>query len=188
MDQNDLNKDVKGKPKPIPIREVVGEPAPRSAPKSDAPGSLPTSKAPGLRGQRERPAGPRGKGPSRRRKAGRNNRPDRNRVTSGREEPQRPQLKPTPLTELPHRSFEYDGCEWIVRLCGQTSTGLAIDSGAPMMHLSFYTAADPSVACGDILTAGRSLEELPELLLSELLAKARSVAPLTERVDEASQE
>ena len=188
MDQNE-RKDVAGKPKPIPIREAVGEPAPRPARKSDAPDSEPTSQAPGLRGQRERPEGRRGKGPSRRREGGRRSRPDGNGVAAGREKTQRPQLVPTPLAELPHRSFEHDGCEWIARLCGQTSTGSAIDPGAPVMHLFFYTAADPSVACGDALVAGRSLEGLPELRLSEILAKVRSASPpLTKRVDEASQE
>jgi hypothetical protein len=57
------------------------------------------------------------------------------------------------------------------------------------MHLFFYKAADPSVACGDALVVGRSLEGLPELRLSEILAKVRSASPLlTKRMDEASQE
>jgi hypothetical protein len=162
MDQDERKKDVKSKAKPIPIREAVGE------------GSAPTSQAPGLRGQRERPEGPRGKGPSRGRDRGRRDRPDRAAYASGGEETQRSQLEPTPLAELPHRSFEHDGCEWIVRLCGQTSTGSAIDPGAPVMHLFFYAAAEPSVACGDALVAGTSLEGLPELRLPELLVNARS--------------
>ena len=178
MDQDQRKKDVTGKTKPIPIREAVGEPSPRPDQRSDAPGSVPTSQAPGLRGQRGRPEGPRGKGPSRRRESGRRSRP--NRVASGGKEPHRPQLAPTPLAELPHRTFEHDGGEWIVRLCGQTSTGSATDPGAPVMHLFFYTAADPSVACGDALVAGRSLEGLPELRLSELLAKVRSARPPNE--------
>ena len=49
-----------------------------------------------------------------------------------------------------------------------------MDPGGALMHLVFYTAADPSVACGDALVPGRSLEGLPALQLSELLAKARS--------------
>ena len=52
--------------------------------------------------------------------------------------------------------------------------GLYIDPGAPVLHLFFYNAAAPSVARGDALVAGRSLEGLPELRLRELLAKARS--------------
>ena len=173
MDQTGRNKDATGKPKPIPIREVVGESAPRPVEGTEGPGGVPASQAPGLRGQRERPKGPRGKGSSRRSKGGRGSRPDGSGMAPGREEPQKPQLVPTPLAELPHRSFEHDGCEWIVRLCGQTSTGSAIDPGAPVMHLFFYKAADPDVACGDTLVAGRSLEGLPELRLPELLAGAR---------------
>ena len=180
MDQNEHKKDVTGKPKPIPIREAVGEPAPRSARELDAPGSVPMSQAPGLRGQRERPAGPRGKGPSRRRKGGRRNRPHGGGVASVREEPQRPQLTPTPLAELPRRSFEHDGCEWIVRLFGETSTGSPMDPGAPLMHLCFYKAADPSVVCGDALVEGKSLGELPESRLPELLVKVRSAPPPNE--------
>ena len=180
MDQTERNKDATGKPKPIPIREVVGESAPRAAGGTDGPGAVPASQAPGLRGQRERPDGPRGKGSSRRSGGGRGSRPDGNRTVSGREEPQRTQLIPTPLAELPHRSFEHDGCEWIVRLCGQTSTGLVIDPGAPVMHLFFYKAAEPDVACGDTLVTGRSLEELPEFQLPELLAGARSAPSANE--------
>jgi hypothetical protein len=41
------------------------------------------------------------------------------------------------------------------------------------MHLVFYSAADPFVACGDLLETGRSLDGLPELRLPELLIKAR---------------
>jgi len=178
MDQTERKKYATGKP--IPIRDVVGESAPRPAGRTDEPGSVPGSQAPGLRGQRERPEGPRGKGPSRRSEGGQGSRPAGNEMASGREEPPRPQLVPTPLAELPHRSFEHDGCEWIVRLCGQASTGLATDPGAPVMHLFFYRAADPDVACGDALVVGRSLEGLPELRLPELLAGARSAPSANE--------
>ena len=173
MDQDERKKDVAGKPKPIPIREVVGEPGPRSTGDSDTPRDVPTSQAPGPRGQRERPEGPRGKGASPKSEGGRRRRPDRKGAGSGREQLQRPSLEPTPLEHLPFRSFEHDGCEWIVRLCGQSSTGSAGDPGAPLMHLVFYSAADPFVACGDLLETGRSLDGLPELRLPELLTKAR---------------
>jgi hypothetical protein len=42
-----------------------------------------------------------------------------------------------------------------------------------LMHLVFYSAADPHVACGDLLETGRSLDGLTELRLPELLAQAR---------------
>ena len=135
MDQDERKKDVAGRPKPIPIREVVGEPGPHSTGNSDTEGDVPTSQASGPRGQRERPEGPRGKGGSRKSEGGRRRRPDRKGAASGREKLQRPSLERTPLKDLPFRSFEHDGSEWIVRLCGQSSTGSAMDPGAPLMHL-----------------------------------------------------
>ena len=70
MDQDARNEDLSAKTKPIPIREAVGEPRPRPARRSDRAGNVPTSQAPGLRGQRERPEGPRGKRSPRKREAG----------------------------------------------------------------------------------------------------------------------
>ena len=181
MAQDERKKEVAGKAKPIPIREAVGEPGPRrvgnsDTKSSDTHGSAPTPPAPGLRGQRERPEGPGAKSASTRGDGGRGRRAARAGVTSGREEPRRPSLERTPLEDFPVRSFEYDGCEWIVRLCGQTSTGSAMDPGAPLMHLVFYRAADPFVACGDLLETGRSLDGLSELRLSELLVEVRLAA------------
>ena len=177
MDQDGPKKDAAGKPKPIPIREAVGEPGPRPARKSEAAGNVAASQAPGLRGQRERPEGPRGKSSSGNRAGGGGRRPDRKGAESDREEPKRTPLEPTPLEKLPYLSFEHAGCEWIVRLCGQTSAGSARDPGAPLMHLGFYTAADPSVAYGYILVPGSSLKGLSELQLPDLLAKAKIGAP-----------
>ena len=183
MDQDDRNEDPSAKTKPIPIREAVGEPRPRPARKSDRAGNVPTSQAPGLRGQRERPVGPPGKSPPRKREAGGGRRPDLKHTAPGNEKPRSPPLEPTPLKKLPFRSFEHAGCEWIVRLCGQSSTGSAMDSGAPLLHLVFYTAADPTVACADALVPGRSLEGLPQLLLPDLLVQARS-APSSNETSE----
>jgi hypothetical protein len=175
MDEDELKKRVTGNRKPIPIREVVGEPGPRPAGSSD-PRDVPAPQAPGppgLRGQRERPEGPRGKGASRKSRGGRKRRPDRKGTAPGRKELQRPPLERTPLEDLPFRNFEHDGREWIVRLTGQSSTGSAMDPGAPLMHLVFYSVSDPFVACGELLETGRSLDGLPELRLPELLARAR---------------
>ena len=178
MDKDERKEDGSGKAKPIPIREAVGEPGPRGARNSDTKGSetrenAPTPPAAGPRGERERTGGPRGKRTS----GGRGRRPDRKRAASGRasgrEEQRRPPLQPTPLEDFPARSFEHDGCEWIVRLCGQASTGSAMDPGAPLMHLVFYRATDPLTACGDLLETGRSLEGLSEFRLSELLGSVR---------------
>lgn len=183
MDQDARNEDLSAKTKPIPIREAVGEPRPRPARRSDRAGNVPTSQAPGLRGQRERPEGPRGKRSPRKREPGGGRRPDLKRTAPGNEKPRSAQLEPTPLKKLPFRSFEHAGCEWIVRLCGQSSTGSAMDSGAPLLHLVFYTAADPTVACADALVPGRSLEGLPQLLLPDLLVQARS-APSSNETSE----
>ena len=173
MDQGERKKDVDGKRKPIPIREVVGEPVPRPAENSDTPGDGPTSHAAVPRSQRERPDGRRAKDTSHKREGSRKQRADRTGSAVPRKEVQRPPLERTTLEDLPFRSFEHDGCEWIVRLRGQASTGSATDSGAPLMHLVFYSAADPHVACGDLLETGRSLDGLSELRLPELLARAR---------------
>ena len=175
MDEDELKKGVTGNRKPIPIREVVGEPGPRPAGTSD-PTDVPAPQAPGpagprgQRGQRERQEDPRGKGAS---EGGRKRRSDRKGTAPGRKELQRPPLERTPLEDLPFRNFEHDGREWIVRLTGQSSTGSAMDPGAPLMHLVFYSVSDPFVACGELLETGRSLDGLPELRLPELLAKAR---------------
>ena len=76
MDQDERKKEVAGRPKPIPIRDAVGESEPRSVRGSDGKGNVPTSQAPGLRGQRERPEGPRAKGSSRKRRGGGRRQPD----------------------------------------------------------------------------------------------------------------
>ena len=38
-----------------------------------------------------------------------------------------------------------------------------------MMHLVFYSAADPLVACGEVFVPTNSLDELPDMRLRELL-------------------
>ena len=183
MDEDERKRDVRDKPKPIPIREAVGDSGPRPARKSDGVGTVPTSQAPGLRGQRERPEGPRGKGSSHKQDGRGRRRPDRKHAESGGEEPRRSQLEPTPLEDLPCRSFEHEGREWTVRLCGQTSTGSGMDPGASLLHLVFYAADEPPVACGDAMVPGKSLEDLSGLHLSDLLAKARS-APTPNELSE----
>jgi hypothetical protein len=184
MDHDERDKAVSKSPRPIPIREAVGEPTPVPGRAKDGASA---SGAPGMRGQRERPRGPRGRGRNAPRQDNRRSRNNRRGSAAGSEEPRRARLAPTPLEDLPHRTFEHDGSEWIVRLCGQTSTGSTVDPGAGLMHLSFYSATDPSVVCGDLLVPGKSLEELSEIQLPELLAFARSTPPLTKRANAASQ-
>jgi hypothetical protein len=178
--QNEPKAEGAHQPKPIPIREAVEEGGPRPAGGSDVRPDVPAPQAPGLRGQRERPQGPRGTAPLRRSDRGRRHGQDRQGASSDREKPDRPPLERTDLEDLPTRRFEHEGSEWIARLCGQATSGSVRDLGAPLMHLIFYTAADPLVSCGEAVVAGGSLEGLPELHLSELLAKVKSAPPANE--------
>jgi hypothetical protein len=178
MDQNEREKGSAEKPKPIPIREAVGEPRPRPTGVSDVSQAESTSPAPGLRGQRERPGGPNWKGPSHKSEGPQRFSPQERSPASEGDEPPRPPLEPTAVEDFPGRSFEHEGCEWIVRLSGMTSTGSVRDSGTLLLHLLFYAADDPLVACGEVLVPGRSLEAISELELSELVSEARS-APTT---------
>lgn len=169
-DHNARETDGGNKPKPIPIREAVGGPGPRPSGRAQVRESSPTSRAPGLRGQRERPEGPRGKGASRNDERGRGRRPDRNGAASHREPTPRAPLERTALEDLPIRSFQHDGGEWLVRLGGRTATGSGRDPGAALLQLVFYTGVEPSVSCGEALVPGQSLEGLSEDRLAELLA------------------
>jgi len=174
MDQDEPKKHAGDKPKPTPIREAVGEAEPRRAGRSDRLEAGHASQAPGLRGQRERPGGSRARASVGSKGGGRRPRPDRGSSSSGGGARQRQALQPTPAEDLPSREFEHDGCEWIVRLCGRTSVGSAIGRGAPLMHLTFYKAAEPLVEFGNVLVTGKSLAELPDLQLPELLANVGS--------------
>jgi hypothetical protein len=180
MDQNDREKGNAEKLKPIPIREAVGEPRRRPTSESDVSHGVSSSPAPGLRGQRERPDGPRGKGASHKSEGLQRFPPQEKSPTSKDDEPPRPPLEPTAVEDLPGRSFEHDGCEWIVRLCGMTSTGSVRDSGALLLHLLFYAADDPLVACGEVLVPARSFEAMSELELSGLVSEAKSPATTNE--------
>ena len=174
MDQDEREKSGADKLKPIPIREAVGQPRPRPSGVSERSDGVSSSPAPGLRGQRERPEGPRGNTASPRNEIRQRPRPQGKNVASEGDVPPRPPLEPTAVEDLPGRSFEHDGCEWIVRLCGMTSTGSVRDSGALLLHLVFYASDDPLVSCGDVLVPARSLEGIPDLALCELLSEARS--------------
>ena len=86
----------------------------------------------------------------------------------------RQSLSPTPISSLPFRKFDSDGCEWIVRLSGRASVGSRGDAGAQLLHLTFFRAADPSVAARQSVTVGKTIEDLPEDRLRELLGSARA--------------
>ncbi len=185
MNQNDQKRDNPdeggaAKAKPTPIREAVGDPETRPARGGNVRGNAPASQAPGLRGQRERPRGPRAQGASRKSERGPNRRSDRRGLDADREKPQRTPLEATAIEELPTRSFEHEGLGWFARLCGETVSGSVGDLGAPLMHVGFYAETDPLVSCGEILVPGKSLESLPELRLAELLTEVRTAPPLNE--------
>ncbi len=172
MDGSDRTTGEEKGPKPTPIREVVGEPRP-SAPRrpdesrAEVPSEHP---APGMRGQRERPRGPRDDGRSRGRGRGRGK--GRPTPVPAREALDRQALEPTAVDDLPSRQFTSEGVEWIVRLSGRTSAGSASDAGAPLLHLTFYRADNPLVAEREALIPGASMEGLFESELNNVLSSA----------------
>ena len=180
MDEDEREKANSDKLKPIPIRDAVGEPRRHRSGASDASKSVSTSQAPGLRGQRARPEGPRG-GRASYKKSEEDHRPrTRASAASVGDQPQRPQLEPTAVEDLPSRKFEDGGRKWIVRLLGMTSTGSLRDSGALLMHLGFYAADEPLVSHGAVLVPATSLKGISDLALSELLSEVRSAVPTNE--------
>lgn len=108
--------------------------------------------------------------------------------TEGGEEPQAAASVPTPVRvamdapppgdsrppeELPSRRFEVDGAEWIVRISGRTITGTRPDSGALLMHLSFFRPAEPETPVRALVTVDRPLDVLYDEDLRELLERSR---------------
>jgi hypothetical protein len=85
----------------------------------------------------------------------------------------RQSLSPTPIQSLPFRKFDGDGSEWIVRLSGRASVGSRGDTGAQLLHLTFFRAEDPSVAARQSVAVGKTIEDFPEDRLRELLGSAR---------------
>lgn len=83
-------------------------------------------------------------------------------------------VEPTKTEDLPSRHFNSDGSEWIVRVVGQTSTGSASDSGARLLHLIFYRSENPLVAQYDLITPCKSIDDLHDLDLENLLSLAES--------------
>ena len=132
------------------------------------------SSSPGLRGQKERPAGPKPTGGAR--KARKQKRP-----ISARVSVERAGLQPTPPEDLPSRTFSTDGVEWIVRLSGRALAGSMSRSRAPLLELTFYRPEAPSSAVRRALTVGRSLDGLAEESLPGLLHGARPVSDSPDR-------
>ncbi len=143
--------------RPTSIREAVGD-----------------SGAPGLRGQKERPAGPKPTGGARK---DRKPRPP----VSARVSVEGAGSQPTPPEELPSKTFSAGGVEWIVRLSGKALAGSMSRSRAPLLELTFYRPEAPSSAVRRALTVGRSLDGLAEESLPGLLHGARPVSDSPDR-------
>ena len=131
----------------------------------------PASDDPGLRGQRRRPDGPdkRGRGRKRKRKSGK----PKSAPTPVREAMDEPALEPTPLSELPARSFRADDdSEWLVRVTGRATVGHPPGTGAVVTHLSFSRRDSPDVVARETLVPCESLEDLTESELVRMLSRA----------------
>ena len=176
MDREDQKREDRDS-KPTPAREVKEGSRPDSQGRARGAGApaSPASSAPGLRGQRERPRGPGGQGRSRGR--GRPRSRSREGLVPAREALERPCLESTRVEDLPSRKFDKEGRDWIVRLAGRTTTGSASDTGAPLLHLLFCSAGEPSVPIRETLSVGDSLDALGEDQLALLFESARLSTP-----------
>ena len=156
------------RPAPIPIREALGEVASPSNGRSAALAASPEV-APRIgiaRGVRRRP--------KKLHHGARSTRAGSGRSPRRAESVKRQSLAPTPIESLPSRKFDGDGCEWIVRLSGRASVGSRGDTGAQLLHLTFFRAEDPSVAARQAVAVGKTIEDFPEDRLRELLGSARA--------------
>jgi hypothetical protein len=107
----------------------------------------------------------------------------------GDSEPERAGPHPAPLE--PSRSLEIAGRQWEVRAVGRTRTGHGRDAGALLLLLAFTPAGagegqgadEAEVEVGDATPAGvrealavaRSLDDLDDDVLAELLERSRPV-------------
>ncbi len=176
--------------RPTPIREVVGDAGEAQAGpgdrRRDGRGKRPgrkgdhassdgrVSSSPGLRGQKERPAGPKPAGGARK-----DRKPKR--PVSARVSVEGAASHPTPPEDLPSRTFSTDGVEWIVRLSGKAFAGVTSRSGAPLLEVTFYHPEAPASAVSRALTVGRSFADLAEESFPGLLDTARPVSDTPDR-------
>ena len=175
------------KKKPTPIREALGD-AGEGRPRSDdlrrnrrgrregtsTASHGGASSSPGLRGQKERPAGPKPTAAARK-----DRKPKR--PVSARVSVEGACSQPTLPEEMPSRTFSANGVDWIVRLSGEAFAGLTPRSGAPLLELTFYRPVAPTAAVSRALTVGRSLDGVAEEALPGLLDAARPVSESPER-------
>lgn len=135
-------------------------------------GRAPSS--PGLRGQKERPAGPKPAGGARK-----DRKPKR--PVSARISVEGAASRPTPPEGLPSRTFSVDGVEWIVRLSGKAFAGVTPRSGAPLLEVAFYHPDAPTSVVSRALTVGRSFADVAEESFPGLLDGARPVSDTPDR-------
>ncbi|GMR13476.1 MAG: hypothetical protein BMS9Abin29_1686 [Gemmatimonadota bacterium] len=176
--------------RPTPIREAVGDAGEAQLGsddrRPDARGDRPTragahgpslgraSSPPGLRGQKERPAGPKPTGSAR---------ADRKpkRPVSARVSVEGAGSQPPLPEDMPSRTFSTNGAEWIVRLSGKAFAGFTSRSSAPLLELTFYRPEAPTSAVSRTLTVGRSLDGVADESLARLLEEARPVSDSPDR-------
>jgi len=101
--------------------------------------------------------------------------------------PERAAPHPPPLE--PSRPLEIDGRQWEVRAVGRTRTGHGRDAGALLLLLTFTPAGDGEkgdeagmevgdatpAASREALAVARSLDDLDDEVLAELLERSRPV-------------
>lgn len=172
-DDADDGKDEDG-PRPISVRDLMPSPSTRPSRRSSSRGEAPPRESP----EREEDTAASGD-------------PAADSDEAGDEEDQEPEgaaSVPTPVRvamdapppgdsrppeELPSRRFELDGEEWIVRITGRTITGTRPDSGALLMHLSFFRPEEPETPARRLVAVDRPLDALYEEDLAELFHRSR---------------
>lgn len=176
--------------RPTPIREAFGGAGEAQAGsgdrRRDGRGKIPrrtgdhapldgrASSSPGLRGQKERPAGPKPTGGARK-----DRKPKR--PVSIRGSVERTGSQRTLPEDMPSRTFSTNGVEWIVRLSGKAFAGVTPRLGAPLLELTFYHPEAPTSAVSRTLTVGRSLDGVAEESFPGLLEAARPVSDTSDR-------
>ncbi|CAN5736361.1 hypothetical protein BH23GEM11_BH23GEM11_15700 [soil metagenome] len=93
---------------------------------------------------------------------------------------ERAEIDPSPLE--PPRFLELDGLRWEVQAVGQTRTGYGRDAGAILLLLKFVPVPPDAPVVGkdatpvdprEALAVARSLDDLDNEMLSELLERSR---------------
>jgi hypothetical protein len=93
--------------------------------------------------------------------------------------PEGPGGEPTPPSAEPEiREFDVAGARWRARVVGRTRTGDERDAGAVLLALEFDRVNDPTGPSGrEALAVARTLDELDDHALEELLARSRPRPP-----------